>query len=156
MTTHQGYIDRFWTKVAVRGPDECWPYIRHCVAGKYGQFYIGKPVQAHRFSYELEHGVGSAEGFDVLHKCDNPPCCNPAHLFKGTALDNMNDKHAKGRERYIKGDECSWTKLTEKDVRKIRKLIASGVVQASIARKYSVTPSLITYIKNGKAWGHVT
>ena len=151
----RAYIDRFWTKVDRKGADDCWPYLGHKGGGGYGHFYIGHPIMAHRFAYEAEHGEGSANGLKVLHKCDNPPCCNPSHLFLGTPLDNMNDKHAKGRERYIKGDECSWAKLTEADVREIRKLIAAKVEQKGIAKKYGVTPSLITYIKNGRAWAHV-
>lgn len=151
------YIQRFWSYVNKQGPDECWPYTRWKGRQGYGQYYAnGKRIQSNRFAYETKHGEGSADGFLICHTCDNPPCCNPRHLFKGTHLTNMQDKERKGRSRYIKGDECSWTKLTDDDVRNIKQQINAGVVQADIARQFAVTPALITYIKIGKTRKHVS
>jgi hypothetical protein len=155
-TSRSEYIKRFWSYVKIGKSDECWPYTRWCGREGYGQYYAnGKRIQSNRFAYETKHGEGSADGLLVLHKCDNPSCCNPRHLFKGTHLINMRDKERKGRSRYIKGDECSWTKLTDADVKIIKQQINSGMKQADIARQFSVTPSLITYIKNGKTRKHV-
>lgn len=156
MKNRSVYIARFWTKVARGGANACWPYMRYRFRQGYGQFYVGKAILAHVFAYETKHGEGSSQGFMVCHSCDNPPCCNPKHLFKGTALDNMRDKIAKGRDRAVRGEECSWAKLTTTDVKKIKRQIQTGVVQRKIAKNFAVTPSLITYIKNGKAWGHVS
>jgi hypothetical protein len=90
---------RFWAKVA-KG-DGCWEWTgcRHH-QWRYGHFRKeGKNVQAHRFSWELAHGRPVPDGMMVCHSCDNPPCVNPAHLFLGTAKDNVRDMLSKGRGR---------------------------------------------------------
>ena|SRR6478736_2120937 len=97
-----GFPDRFWSYVDKRGPNECWPWVgyTHQQFG-YGMISIvtQRPMLlAHRVSLELS-GVAIPEGMNVLHRCDNPPCVNPAHLFPGTQADNMRDMQAKGRAR---------------------------------------------------------
>ncbi len=87
-------MERFWSKVQRAGDDECW-YWRAGIVKGYGQFWIaGKNHYAHRVSYLLTHGWMPET---VRHSCDNPPCCNPAHLIAGTQADNMRDKHDRGR-----------------------------------------------------------
>lgn len=94
--------ERFWRRVAVAGPDDCWPWIPDRGKGNYGGFWLnGTNRKAHRVSWEFTHGELPV-GVDVLHKCDNPPCCNPAHLFIGTDADNVADKCSKNRQ--AKGD----------------------------------------------------
>jgi hypothetical protein len=96
--------ERFWSKVDKRGPDECWPFTgRTNGNGAYpGYGWIRgpeanrRPLAAHRISWELHNGP-IPDGLFVLHKCDFPPCTNPAHLFLGTNRDNMRDAAAKGR-----------------------------------------------------------
>lgn len=95
--------DRFWEKVDKRGPDDCWLWTASCDKKGYGAFTLpdGHIGIAHRFSYELHYGpIPEGEGYHgtcVLHECDNPPCCNPKHLFLGTAKDNAIDMWEKGR-----------------------------------------------------------
>jgi len=94
----QQAIDRFWSKVAKAGAGDCWPWSASTVRGGYGKFSIeSRYVQAHRLSWVLAHGQISG-ALLVLHRCDNPPCVNPSHLFLGTHLDNVIDMYAKGRQ----------------------------------------------------------
>lgn len=92
-------IDRFWSHVQVGAPDECWPWKLGTVGPGYGQFWNGtEHVPAHRFAYESRYGpLGDLLG---CHSCDNPPCCNPDHIFPGTYLDNTHDMIQKGRDRF--------------------------------------------------------
>ncbi len=146
------YIDRFNIRINKKGPDDCWEWTRGHDKSGYGYFYIGEHILAHRFAYELDHGWGSADGNLVLHSCDNPPCCNPKHLFLGTHKDNAQDRDKKGRSQRTKGDECSWAKLTKDDILEIRKLLAEGVIQRRIAEKFKVSPATICYINKNATW----
>lgn len=88
---------RYWQKVIKRGTDECWDWKGSHDQHGYGQLRIdGHNIKAHRFSYELHNGP-IPDGADICHSCDHPPCTNPAHLFAGTAKDNITDAISKGR-----------------------------------------------------------
>ena len=91
-------LDRFWSKVDQRGPDDCWEWRAARMWKGYGHFGVARDlvVRAHRFAWEVSRGP-IPNGAMVLHRCDNPACCNPAHLFLGTARDNTDDMVAKGR-----------------------------------------------------------
>lgn len=96
-----GIAGRFWSKVDRRGPDECWEWqgTRYSDEPRrnYGQFVAnGRRHRAHRFAWELANGPMPA-GLDACHRCDNPPCVNPGHIFPGTMTDNVVDAVAKGR-----------------------------------------------------------
>lgn len=89
----------FWSKINIKREDECWEW--NCSAQKWGYGWLrikGKNYLAHRLAYEFVHGE-IPQGLHVLHKCDNPPCCNPNHLFLGTQADNVEDMKVKGRGR---------------------------------------------------------
>lgn len=97
-----GLLARFWPKVDRRGPLECWPWTASSLT-TYGYGHIRltssrRKVLSHRLAYELANGP-IPDGLKVLHECDNPPCCNPAHLFLGTHLANARDRDSKGRQR---------------------------------------------------------
>lgn len=89
--------DRFWSKVDKRGPDECWPWAAHCRRrdgrGCFSLKGVSRP--APRVAFILTHGV-EPSGY-ACHTCDNPKCCNPAHLWDGTHSENMRDMSLKGR-----------------------------------------------------------
>lgn len=92
-----GIIARFWSKVAVRSFDECWPWTAHVMQGGYGRIKInGRHESAHRLAYRLGRGPIPA-GLLVRHKCDNAGCCNPFHLVVGTQQQNVADAIRRGR-----------------------------------------------------------
>jgi len=142
-------IARFWSHVDVRGADECWPWTRARTGIGYGRFSVGgrrgRLLTASRVAYELTHGpLGAAE---ARHRCDNPPCCNPAHLIPGTHAQNMADMAERGRTPN--------QKLTPQAVRAIRTEHASGATHAALAAVHHVTPSNISLIVRRRTWKHI-
>lgn len=150
----------FWKHVPQRGPEECWEWTAVRLPKGYGQFHVaGKTVLAHRFAYELYFG-SIAPGIVVCHRCDNPPCVNPAHLFAGTTSDNQRDKVAKGRAvsngPKIKGEGNGRARLSAEDVVAIRALhAATGESAARIADRYGISPTAARKIVVRETWKHV-
>jgi hypothetical protein len=137
--------NRFWLLVDVGSPNECWNWEGSSTKG-YGNFEGSK---AHRISYKLQHGEFDPK-LDVLHKCDNPSCVNPKHLFLGSHIQNMQDMVNKGRS--VRGEDCSFHKLTEQTVKEIRIKSANGQSSYSLAREYEVDPKTIRSAVNKKTW----
>lgn len=133
-------MERFWSKV--KKTDSCWLWTAKTDGG-YGRFwYEGRLVGAHRFSWLLAND--EMPSLHVLHKCDNPLCVNPDHLFLGTDKDNHLDRDIKGKNgRAI---------LTQDQVKDI---INSQEKQNKLAERYGVHESQISRIKRNKAWRHV-
>ena len=156
MTTYDpARIAAFWSNVDIRGHNECWPWKGAPDGHGYGRFTIAFKVRrkAHRIAFELHNG--SAPKDHACHSCDNPPCCNPAHLFDGTPLDNMHDMISKGREKHPGnfGKSNGNSKFSDDDVRDIKRRTSIGQETLSdIARSYNVTAQAISMIKRGKNW----
>lgn len=146
-------VSGVWRRVLRGAPDECWPWIGH--ASPYGLFWIeGKPYGAHRVAFQAATGIDPA-GFLICHSCDNPPCCNPAHLFIGTGKDNTQDALSKGRLVFPRGSRHGQSKLIEDQVRAIRRRRAAGERGCRLAAEFGVSPPTITRIVKGYGWEHV-
>lgn len=146
-----------WRYVDIGAPDECWPWTGGKRRRGYGVFSLnGKSVVAHRLAYELSTGEDPG-ALIVCHRCDNPPCCNPAHLFLGSYADNVRDMLDKGRARPPRGEAHHGAKLDESVVREIRQRRAAGEKLVDLAREFGIGDSRLSVICNhpDKAWRHV-
>lgn len=148
--------DRFWSKVEVANAADCWVWTAALRNKRYGCFRVvsNKSMQqAHRVAWTLVVGP-IPTGLCILHRCDNPRCVNPDHLFLGTQRDNIRDMDQKDRrnvERRIWGEKHHSAKLTDRQVIQIRNLSKqSGFNQHHAARQFGVSQSVISMIVNHK------
>lgn len=142
--------ERLLNKIKIAAETGCWEWTASKTRGYAVIRANGRWCRANRVSYDLYCGP-IADGMHVLHRCDNPACVNPEHLFLGTNADNMADKVAKGRQ--LPGSAHSLAKLTDADVLAIRN--AEGVTQLALATKYGVGQQQISRIRSGKRWAHL-
>jgi hypothetical protein len=146
-------VDRFWAKVRKADGDACWEWTGATKPQGYGVMGVGKRgtgvIRVTRFSYELHFGPFDKELF-VLHKCDNPRCVRPDHLFLGTARDNIRDAMAKGRWKPPRGRR----KLSDDQVREIRREFRPGMAK-SMAQNYGVTERTIHNVVSGDTWNAI-
>lgn len=140
----------------------CWEYQGYIRSNGYGQFKINcrgaspykRNFLAHRVSYAFHYGIDPGESL-VCHRCDNPACINPEHLFLGTTADNSADMVAKGRSVNQTGARNHAAKLTEDAAREIIRQLQAGRNNTAIAAETGVTHSLVSLIRRGKAWQEV-
>lgn len=157
MKTREWLMERV---VKLPGEDACWEWTGRRMKDGYGRPHITKTesVLAHRLSYELHIGP-IPDGLCVLHRCDNPPCVRPSHLFLGTRADNAADMIHKGRRRpdsvQPRGAHHPAARLTDAHVREIRSLSANGWTYKRLGAKYGVHPMHIGLIVRRKRWAHV-
>ena len=147
-----------WDRVAISADAECWPWAGPINRWGYGDCtWNGHRSNASRAAYESVNGcVGDLV---VCHRCDNPACCNPAHLFAATQAENLADCRRKGRARgqFKAGPKHPrhLAKLTPEMVLEARRLYASGVSQSQIARDWGLHSSSISRAVRGEFWRHV-
>ena len=144
-----------WDRVKRGSSDECWPWRGALNSWGYGAVQVdGVQMNASRAAYIATHGA-IARGLVVCHRCDNPACCNPAHLFVGTQAENLADCRSKGRARgqFAGGADHPnhVAKLTPDSVREARKLAASGVTCSEIARRFGMDNKTIWSAVNRKS-----
>lgn len=146
--------ERFWSRIDRSGGlDACWPWTAGSFSGGYGAFaHGGKSLKSHRIAFFLERGHWPV---CACHHCDFPPCCNPAHLFDGTPLDNIRDAVAKDRMNRIPGEDRWTSKLTDAQVMEIRRRYADGERIAAIAADFPVTDKNVFLIGTGQSWTHL-
>lgn len=143
--------ERFLSRFKVNEVTDCWDWIAQRDKDGYGFLpSLNGSIRAHRFSYKYHYGVDPDKLF-VCHKCDNPGCVNPAHLFLGDCIDNINDMISKERDAMI-GSRNNKAKLKESDIQEILK---SQLSLMELAKKYEVSKSSIKKIKSRKTWRHV-
>lgn len=154
---------RFWEKVDKDGPihpvlkTRCWLWAASRTSYGYGQFWTGKERDSsHRFAYFLSHGA-IPDGMLVCHKCDNPSCVNPNHLFLGTPGDNTADMIKKGRNNPNPktGRDHPSAKLGPDRVKQIRLRYKNGEKAKDLAKEYRVCTANIYHIVKRKSWKHI-
>lgn len=153
---------RFWAKVHKRKGDGCWEWRAALNSAGYGVMASApgrgaKTVKAHRYSWQMHRGP-IPKGMFVCHRCDNPKCVRPDHLFLGTSGDNHSDMVRKGRgvapPRQLGSSNVN-AKLTPAVVRVLRRLAADGVRVRLLADASGVSTTTIHSLLKGKTWAHV-
>ena len=141
---------RFWAKVKKSEPEQCWEWLSVLTHDGYGRMWFGGRFEgAHRLSWIFTHGTIQS-GMQVCHKCDNPSCVNPSHLFLGTGEDNMMDCVHKGRRTK------SSAKLTSEQIEEIRNKYQNKEKGSwLLGREYGVSKTQILRIVKHICWQHV-
>jgi hypothetical protein len=141
-------------RVSIDRSTSCWNWAGTIEWKGYGRACIsGKRGAAHRVMWAAFYGP-IPETMCVLHRCDNPRCVNPTHLFLGTVDDNNKDKKAKGRATF--GERSGSTILTECDARKIIDMVRAGEIsQRKIGAMFGICHSAVSQIASGKNWAHL-
>jgi hypothetical protein len=157
--------DEFWARLPRGDTDACWPWPGATHPGGYGALNPSKwgETRAHRMAWKLANDRDIPAGMLVCHRCDNPPCCNPAHLFLGTHGDNSRDRNAKGRAAPKVGELNGRALLTQDDVQEIRRVYRRGHKSRAgdprscvgLSRTYGVSEDAIRQIVKGRHWGHL-
>lgn len=143
----------FNARVDRSSADGCWPWTGTLNVTGYGNGHCNsKRFLSHRLGFELANGP-IPDGMEVCHRCDNPRCVRPDHLFLGTHAENMADMSKKGRS--ARGERNGIAKLTANAAREIRRLVSMGEMKIEIAKRFGVGESVVRSIAKRKRWAHV-
>ena len=152
---HRVNTQAFWSKVAIGGKDECWPWIGAQDGQGYGRFHVGKSRNSTMLAHRIAHGLMTSEEPEaVCHRCDNPVCCNPSHLFGGSRSDNNKDMADKGRSSQLRpssqGERHHMAKLSSATITAIKAQYSNGgVTQYQLAKKYGVSQRTVAKAIHG-------
>lgn len=147
-------VERFWARVQRGETSKCWLWTGGRTYQGYGRVsWRGKKTAAHRVALALIDGLWDSH-LRVCHSCDNPPCCNPAHLWRGTDADNVHDMHRKGRftPQPKKGEDNPNAILTTAAVIAIRQ---SQLSTSKLAAQYGISKDTVLHVKRRERWGHI-
>ncbi len=150
-------IERFWSYVDIRSADDCWEWQGARSARGYGIFSAYGATQrtyrAHRVASAIAHGDTHKI---ILHKCNNPSCCNPKHLSPGTLSENTQQAIREGRWNPPRGERNGNAKLTANDVCTIRRLRDRGIPCKELAVRFGVSAKHISRVSSSKRWSHIS
>jgi len=153
---NQREAERFNAKYKKGSKSSCWEWLGKLGKNGYGLFYMMRPPRktfhAHRVAWSHHNNRDVPDGMMICHTCDNRSCVNPDHLYLGTGYDNNSDTVKRHRAKRKRGSECSWSKLTEKQVIDI---VKSTATQQKIAERYGLDQSTVSQIKAGLRWKHL-
>lgn len=145
---------RFWAQVEKRN-DGCWVWTGVCNPRGYGFMSAeAKYTAVHRLSWRIAHGEMPPSEVEVCHRCDNPPCVNPAHLFLGSHSDNMQDCADKGRMPR-NGEQNGRAVLNADGVREIRRRSDAGEASPTIAADFGIQSAQVRKIARRESWSSV-
>jgi hypothetical protein len=151
-------LETFWDHVLVlEDKNKCWLWQRGKQSGGYGQVKVGKKqCKAHRIAFELFYGVTLTPEINLLHSCDNPPCCNPFHLREGTKKENVQDSIDRKRRASKKGLANGRAKVTPEEVLEIRRIYTEELIsKAALGRRYGLSGTAINYIVTNQHWTEI-
>lgn len=168
MLSMSGIEKRFLTRVLKT--NDCWLWTGGCIPNGYGAFWFdGRNHGAHRMAWLIWRG-DIPKGMSICHKCDNPICVNPGHLFVGLPIENSADMVAKNRQargdksprrlhadsyEALVGSNNNKAKLTEDQIPEIKRLVASGLSMSEVGRRFGVGNATISKAVAGHTWKHV-
>lgn len=138
---------RFWSKVAVRGHDDCWEWAAKSKTRGYGVIHVEQRRYYATHVAMLLSGNPRPDGLMILHSCDNKLCVNPIHLRWGTCAENIQEAAQRGLMH--NGAKTGGAKLSIDAVKEIK---SSNETQKFLASKFGVDPSTISYVKSGRSW----
>lgn len=146
-------FERLMKRIKKGDDNQCWEWQGRRDPRGYGRIDIGgRPMLAHRIAFRFANGY---ECENVCHSCDNPPCCNPSHLWPGNPKLNAEDREVKGRGIHVTpkpGELNPASKLTEEQARYI---LASTKTLRALAAKFGVSATAIRYVRIGRNWPHL-